>query len=96
VLPFHANLLQAAIATATPVQAIVLRYRDDVSAVSQAGAYVGDTSLAQSLWSTACANGLTVCVDVQAAQGTRHLDRRALAANLRESIANRLAAADCP
>jgi 1-acyl-sn-glycerol-3-phosphate acyltransferase len=96
VLPFHANLLQAAIATATPVQAVVLRYRDDISAVSQAATYVGDTSLAQSVWSTACATGLTVRVDVQTAQGTRHLDRRALAANLRESIANHLAITNCP
>ena len=28
VLPFHANLLQAAIATGAPVQPVVLRYRD--------------------------------------------------------------------
>jgi 1-acyl-sn-glycerol-3-phosphate acyltransferase len=96
VLPFHANLLQAAIATETPVQAVVLRYRDDVSAVSQAGSYVGDTSLAESLWSAALAEGLTVSVEVQMAQGTRRLDRRALAAHLREEIADRLAAVDRP
>ena len=36
VLPFHANLLQAAIATAAPVQPLVLRYRDAHAAVSRA------------------------------------------------------------
>jgi len=95
VLPFHANLLQAAIATETPVQAITLRYRDATSAFSPAAAYVGDTSLVQSMWWIACAQGLVVQVDVQAAQATRHLDRRALAALLRENIAARLVDTDC-
>ena len=46
-LPFHANLLQAAIATETPVQAIALRFSDARHAVSPAAAFVGETSLAQ-------------------------------------------------
>lgn len=96
VLPFHANLLQAAIATESPVQPIVLRYSDAGAAVSQAGAYVGDTSLVQSMWSAATAEGLTVSVDVLLAEGSRHLDRRALAERLHASIAGRLAATDCP
>lgn len=87
VLPFHANLLQAAIATETPVQPIALRYRDASHAVSPAAAYVGDTSLVRSLWWIASARGLVARVEVQSAQGTRHLDRRALAVRLRESIA---------
>lgn len=87
VLPFHANLLQAAIATEAPVQPIVLRYRDDLSAVSAAAAYIGDTSLLQSMWWIAGARGLVVRVQVQPAQGTRHLDRRALGEHLRECIA---------
>jgi 1-acyl-sn-glycerol-3-phosphate acyltransferase len=90
VLPFHANLLQAAIATEAPVQPVVLRYRDDTSAVSAAAAYIGDTSLLQSLWWVACARGLVVKVQVQPAQGTRHLDRRALAEHLRECVADGL------
>lgn len=95
VLPFHANLLQAAIATESPVQPVVLRYRDAETAISPAAAYIGDTSLVQSLWWVACAQGLVAHVDVQPAQGTRHLDRRALAERLRESIANRLVDPDC-
>lgn len=95
VLPFHANLLQAAIATGTPVQPIVLRYRDADSAFSRAAAYVGDTSLVQSMWWVACARGLVAQVEVQSAQGTRHLDRRALAEHLRENIASCLVDPDC-
>lgn len=90
VLPFHANLLQAAIATETPVQPLVLRYHDTVSAVSQAGAYVGDTSLAQSVWWVANADGLQVQVQMLLPEGTRHLDRRALADRLHAQIASAL------
>lgn len=95
VLPFHANLLQAAISTEAPVQPIVLRYRDAGAAFSPAAAYVGDTSLVQSMWWIACAQGLVAQVEVLPAQGTRHLDRRALAEHLRENIAARLVDPDC-
>jgi 1-acyl-sn-glycerol-3-phosphate acyltransferase len=90
VLPFHANLLQAAIATETPVQPVVLRYSDARAAFSDAGGYVGDTSLLASLWSAAAAQGLCAHVRLLPAEGTRHLDRRALAEKLREEIGARL------
>lgn len=89
-LPFHANLLQAAIATETPVQPVVLSYRDAAGAVSQAPSYVGETSLAKSLWSTVTADKLVARVVVENAQGARHADRRALAEHLRETILGRL------
>jgi 1-acyl-sn-glycerol-3-phosphate acyltransferase len=85
-LPFHANLLQAAIATETPVQPIALRYADATSPISAAAAYVGDTSLLQSLWRVATAAHLRVSVQVLPAQATRHLDRRALTEWVREQI----------
>ncbi len=90
VLPFHANLLQAAISTESPVQPVVLRYRDAHSAISAAPAYVGDTSLAASLWATVTADKLVAEVWVENAQGARHADRRALAEHLREIIVGRL------
>ncbi|MFT3956898.1 MAG: lysophospholipid acyltransferase family protein [Piscinibacter sp.] len=90
VLPFHANLLQAAIATEAPVQPIVLRYRDARSAVSQAASYVGDTSLLASMWATVMAEGLVAEVFIDVAQGSRHADRRALAEHLRDGIVARL------
>ena len=90
-LPFHANLLQAAIATGTPVQPVVLRFSDLDHAVSPAAVFVGDTTLVQSLWMLLCAQGLVVQVQVLTAQGTAHADRRALAEHLRATIAEHLA-----
>ena len=89
-LPFHANLLQAAISTETPVQAIALRYADATALVSLAAAYIGDTTLAQSLRAVLFADRLRVRVELLPAQGTRHLDRRALAERLHNDIADAL------
>ena len=91
-LPFHANLLQAAIATATPVQPIVLRFADAAQAYSPAVAYIGETTLLQSVWRVACARGLTAHVQVMPPVGTRHADRRALALHLRDVMAAELPA----
>ncbi len=90
-LPFHANLLQAAIATATPIQPVVLRFHDAAHAFSPAAAYVGETTLVQSLWRVARAKGLAVELRFLAAQASAHADRRALAAVLRAAMAESLA-----
>jgi 1-acyl-sn-glycerol-3-phosphate acyltransferase len=92
-LPFHANLLQAAIATAVPVQPAVLRFADPVHPVSPSAEYVGDTTLLQSLWRIARTRGLVVHVDLLAPEGTAHADRRRLADRLRSEIGARLAEA---
>ena len=89
-LPFHANLLQAAVATGTPVQAVVLRFDDHAGRFSRAVDFVGATTLLQSLWRVASARQLAVSVELMPPVGTRHADRRALAAHLRELIAQRL------
>jgi 1-acyl-sn-glycerol-3-phosphate acyltransferase len=92
-LPFHANLLQAAIATSTAVQPVVLRFSDPQHTFSPAVAYVGDTTLLQSLWWVVCASGLSVHVTLlpvlPPAPGT---ERRALAEQLQVEIAAALAA----
>jgi 1-acyl-sn-glycerol-3-phosphate acyltransferase len=89
-LPFHANLLQAAVSTGTPVQPVVLRFSDAQQAFSPAVVYIGDTTLLQSVWRVVCGQGLCAHVDVLPAIGTRHADRRALAQHLRELMAERL------
>jgi len=91
-LPFHANLLQAAIATATPVQAAVLRFGDAQQRFAEAAQYIGDTTLGQSLWRVAMADGLHVQLQLLPAQGTAHADRRLLAEALRQQISQQLAA----
>ncbi len=91
-LPFHANLLQAAVATATPIQPVVLRFADAAQAYSPAVVYIGDTTLAQSLWRVASARGLCAHVHILPAVATAHADRRALAAHLQELVAAELPA----
>lgn len=89
-LPFHANLLQAAVSTATPVQPVVLRFDDATGRYCEAARYIGDTTLLQSLWRVASARGLCVVVKVMPPMSTEHADRRLLAEHLREVMAERL------
>lgn len=86
-LPFHANLLQAAIATTTPAQPVVLRYGDRAHTYSPAAQWLGETSMLQSLWALACADGLVAHLHWLPAQGTAQADRRALAQRLHDEIA---------
>jgi 1-acyl-sn-glycerol-3-phosphate acyltransferase len=86
-LPFHANLLQAAIATASPVQPVALRYSDRTESVSAAVEFVGETTLLQSLWRVAHGDGVVVHVTIVAPRQTANADRRALAQTLRDDIA---------
>lgn len=93
-LAFHGNLLQSAIDAHVPVQPVALRYADAQHAVSPAPVYVGETSLVESLWWIAKAEGLRVHVHVLTAMETAHADRRALAHNVRELIAEELVRID--
>ena len=90
-LPFHANLFQAAIATNTPVQPVALRYSDAHRAVSPNAAYIGDTTLLQSFWAVVRARGLTAHVNVLTAHATHHADRRALAQHMQDQVNQALA-----
>jgi 1-acyl-sn-glycerol-3-phosphate acyltransferase len=89
-LPFHANLLQAAIATEVPVQPVALRFSDARNAVSAAADFTGEITLARSVWMLARGQGLVARVQVLPAQGSAHADRRALASHLREQIGTAL------
>jgi 1-acyl-sn-glycerol-3-phosphate acyltransferase len=89
-LPFHANLLQAAVATATPVQPAVLRFFDPTHEVSPVVEFLGDTTLTQSLWRIVAARGLGVEVRLLPAEASAHADRRALAAHLHATIGKAL------
>ncbi len=85
-LPFHANLLQPAIATATPIQPVGLRYTEPGHAVSPAVTWLGATTLVHSVWAIASAEGLRAVVTTLPAVATAHADRRALAAHLRDLL----------
>ena len=86
-LPFHANLLQAAISAAAPVQPDGLAYLDDASgAVSLAPRYVDEESLAASLWRTLRAGRLRAVVQFGLAEQAAGRDRRAWSAALRVQV----------
>lgn len=84
VLPFHANMLQAAISASAPVQPVALRYSDAQHAVSPAANF--PTTLAASLWSIVCGEGLCVTVRWLAPQVSQGRERRALAEGLRQDL----------
>jgi 1-acyl-sn-glycerol-3-phosphate acyltransferase len=90
-LPFHANLLQAAIATSTPVQPVALRFSDAHEPISSAVEFVGATTLVESLWRVACAQQLVAHLTLLPPRPSAEADRRALAQALREDIAAQLA-----
>jgi len=86
-LPFHANLIQAAIAAKAPVQPVALRYVDTATGGnSQAMSYVGDETLIGSLWRTLSAQGVRAEVVFGAPQTAEGRERRAWAGDLREAI----------
>jgi 1-acyl-sn-glycerol-3-phosphate acyltransferase len=89
-LPFHANLLQAAITTGAQVQPVALRFSDRSQAISAAVEFVGATTLVQSVWRVACGEGLTAHVCLLAPRASASAERRALAELLRADIAARL------
>jgi len=89
-LPFHANLLQAAIAAEVPVQPVVLRYSEPGLDWSPAVSWLGATTLVHSVWAIACARGVQVRVSALPGRGSAHADRRALAQRLHDDIAQAL------
>jgi len=89
-LPFHANLLQAAVSIEARVLPVVLRWHEPGQRFSTAARFIGDTTLAQSLWAIASARGLGIDVQILPSVATAGLDRRALGEALRESIAKTL------
>ena len=86
-LPFHANLLQAAISAQAPVLPVALAYSEGTPArATRAVSYVGDESLLGSLWRTVCAPHLRAHVHFGASQDAAGRDRRTWAQQLRLEI----------
>jgi len=86
-LPFHANLLQAAIVTSTPVQPVALRFSDRHETISRAVEFVGDTTLAQSLWRVAGGEGVVARIRLLPPLASSGAERRELSERLRAQIA---------
>lgn len=89
-LPFHANLLQAAVSTGALVLPVVLRWHEPGERFSTSARFIGDTTLARSLWAIASARGLGIDVQILPSVPTEGQDRRALGERLRGLIGARL------
>jgi 1-acyl-sn-glycerol-3-phosphate acyltransferase len=88
-LPFHANLLQAAIAVDAPVQALALSFIDATTGqISQAASFVGDETLLGSLWNTLKSCNLAAVATYGVPQWANGRDRRTWAADLSTEIAS--------
>jgi 1-acyl-sn-glycerol-3-phosphate acyltransferase len=78
--PFRRAVFQAALDAGVPVQPVRVGYRTGAGAVSTVPAFVGEDTLAASLWRVVSARGLVAEVEVgPAIPPGRHPDRRALA-----------------
>lgn len=96
VLPFHGALLEGAIQAQLPIQPITLRYAAPDARSARAPVYCGDTSLQESLWRIAAADGLKVNLAFLPPSPAAGCSRRMLAARLRDDIADCLHAGTPP
>jgi len=86
-LPFHANLVQAAISAGAPVQPVALSYVDAASGrTSFAPCYIDDDTFVGSIWRTVSTIGMAARVNYGTPQVADGRDRRAWAAALREAV----------
>jgi 1-acyl-sn-glycerol-3-phosphate acyltransferase len=87
VLPFHANLLQAAVSADAPAQPVGLRFIDKASGQpSHAPSYVGSDTLLGSIWRTLSAPPIVAVVHYGEPEQAAGRDRRAWSAQLRSSV----------
>jgi 1-acyl-sn-glycerol-3-phosphate acyltransferase len=86
-LPFHANLFQAAIAANAPVLPMALRFTDAATGDhSLAPCYINDDTLMGSIWRTLRAPPLCAVLTFGEPQAADGRDRRAWAADLRNAV----------
>lgn len=86
-LPFHANLLQAAVLADAPVQPVGLRFVDRATGRPSADAlYVGDDTLLASLWRVLRAEPMVAVVHYGKPERAAGRDRRVWAEDLRRAV----------
>jgi len=87
---FHSALFQPAVDANATVVPAALRYFDADGAPTRAASYVGDDSLAKSIWMIVSARRLAVRLDFLEPVAASGQDRRLLAEHTRAGIASRL------
>jgi 1-acyl-sn-glycerol-3-phosphate acyltransferase len=90
-LPFHANLFQAAISADAPAQPLALQFVDArTGQISLAPCYIDDDTLFGSVWRTLTSPPLHATLIFGTPQPCNGRDRRAWAGAMRESVASLL------
>jgi 1-acyl-sn-glycerol-3-phosphate acyltransferase len=86
-LPFHGNLIQAAISTGAPVQPVGLRFVDLATGEDSIGPlYLGDDTLLSSVWRTVGGPPFVAQVRYGEPQAAAGRNRRQWAGELREQV----------
>ena len=88
-LPFHANLFESAIVANVPIQPVALQFIDARTGQrSSAPCYVGDDTLAESVWRTLTASNIAVVIHFGEPQMAEGRDRRAWALAIQQAVAD--------
>ena len=88
-LPFHANLFQAAIVANVPIQPVALQFIDQTTGQrSTAPCYVGDDTLVGSVWRTLTTPNIAVLIRFGEPQWAQGRDRRTLAQAMQQAVAD--------
>lgn len=95
-LPFRANLFEAAIDAGVPVQPVSIRYLDDAGRFHGAVEYIGTTSLMESMVAMLSGGPIHASLAVLPAIDANGADRRALAQRAHRAVADALAASATP
>jgi 1-acyl-sn-glycerol-3-phosphate acyltransferase len=86
-LPFHGNLIQAAISAGAPVQPVALSFLDARSrAPTRSPCYIDDDTLLGSVWRTLAGPAITAVVRYGEPQEAQGRGRRAWAEDLRSAV----------
>jgi 1-acyl-sn-glycerol-3-phosphate acyltransferase len=86
-LPFHANLFEAAIEAQVPVQPCALRYLDDRGELHRAADFIGDTSFVDSLMMILASSPMTAEILPLPTISADGAHRRELASRARTAVA---------
>jgi 1-acyl-sn-glycerol-3-phosphate acyltransferase len=90
-LPFHGNLMEAAIRAEVPVQPLAIAYRNSQNTLAESVAFVGETTFVSSMFRVLADDDLRVFITITAAQTTQEKTRHELSEKSREVISSTLA-----
>lgn len=97
VLPFHSNLIQAAVQADRPVLPVALRYSDHAGEPTEAVTFIGDTTFVESVWRVCGAPGIRCDVAVLDPMHTNNgMSRREISETARSQISRHLEVSQAP